>query len=295
MDAGVRGTGFTARELSWQTGSEITGLDLRLADAIAQGTIDALWELLGQRGILLFRNQALDHGQQLAFTRRFGPLAKTGLLGRHAPPGFPDLFMVTNIKTDGVRSETENAAQQWHSDQSFLEVPARASLFRCVHAPQYGGDTMFANMYQAYDALSPGLKDALAPMRAFHTLFSTRTLALRGRKPFSTVEEDELQRLNGVWHPVVRPHSDTGREALYVSEQMVDHFEGWSVQDSTPLLDHLFALAVRPAHTYRHRWRPEDLIMWDNRCTMHYAPIDYDFAALDAPENRRLMFRSTLA
>ncbi|MCY7307621.1 MAG: TauD/TfdA family dioxygenase [Rhodoferax sp.] len=295
MDAGVHGTGFTARELSWQTGSEITGLDLRQADATAQGTIDALWQLLGQRGILLFRDQTLDHGQHLAFTRRFGALAKTGLLGRHAPPGYPDLFMVSNIKTNGIRSETENAAQQWHSDQSFLEVPARASLFRCVHAPQYGGDTMFANMYQAHDALSEGMRAALRPMRAFHTLFSSRTLARRARKPFSSVQEDELQRLSGALHPVLRRHSDTGRMTLYVSEQMVDHFEGWSVEESAPLLDYLFALAVRPAHTYRHRWQPGDLIMWDNRCSMHYAPIDYDFAALDAPENRRLMFRSTLA
>ena len=173
--------GFHASPLSWKTGTEVTGLDLRDSGEIAQGTIDALWQLLGERGILLFRDQRLDHAQHLRFTQRFGALAKTGLLGKHAPPGYPDLFTVTNIKNGGVRSETENAAQQWHSDQSFLPVPARASIFRCAHAPQYGGDTMFANMYQAFDALSDGLKDALAEMRAFHTLFSTRTLAVRGQ------------------------------------------------------------------------------------------------------------------
>lgn len=287
--------GFHASPLSWKTGTEVTGLDLRSSGELAQGTIDALWQILGERGILLFRNQRLDHAQHLAFTQRFGPLAKTGLLGKHAPPGYPDLFMVTNIKIGGVRSETENAAQQWHSDQSFLPVPARASIFRCEQAPRYGGDTMFANMYQACDALSDGLRDALAGMRAFHTLFSTRTLALRGRKPFDGVQQDELQRLSGCWHPVIRSHADSGRKALFVSEQMVDRFEGWTVEESAPLLDHLCALAVRPAHTYRHRWRPGDVIIWDNRCTMHYAPLDYDFAALDAPENHRLMFRSTLA
>ena len=105
----------------------------------------------------------------------------------------------------------------------------------------------------------------------------------------------DLQRFSSTAHPVVRMHSDTGRKALYVSEQMVDHFEDWSVADSTPLLDYLFAFSVRPAHTYRHRWQPGDLVFWDNRCTMHYAPLDYDFAALDRPENHRLMFRSTLA
>jgi len=293
--AAAPGPGFESRPLSWHTGSEILGLELRHGAAIPEATIRGLWQLLGERGILLFRNQHLDHDQHLDFTRRFGPLAETGLLGRHAPPGYPDLFMVTNIRKDGQRSETENAAQQWHSDQSFLPVPARASLLRCVHAPQFGGDTMFANMAQAFDALSDGLKAALEPLRAFHSLFSSRTLATAGRKPFSSVQEGELQRLSGSFHPVVRVHEDTGRRALYVSEQMVDHFEGWSVADSTPLLDYLFAHSVRPAHTYRHRWQPGDLVFWDNRCTMHYAPIDYDFAALDAPENRRLMFRSTLA
>ena len=287
--------GYEARPLSWRTGSEILGLDLRRSADIPESTIRAVWQLLGERGILLFRNQGLDHDQHLDFTRRFGPLAKTGLLGRHAPPGYPDIFMVTNIKKDGQRSETENAAQQWHSDQSFLPVPARASLLRCVYAPQCGGDTMFANMYQVYDALSDGLKATLETLRAFHSLFSSRTLASAGRKPFSTVQEEELQRLSGSFHPVVRVHEDTGRKAVFVSEQMVDHFEGWSVADSAPLLDYLFALSARPAHTYRHRWQPGDIIFWDNRCTMHYAPLDYDFAALDAPENRRLMFRSTLA
>lgn len=293
--ATAAGPGFNARPLSWQTGSEISGLDLRNSAAIPQATIDALWRLLGERGILLFRNQMIDHDQHLDFTRRFGPLAKTGLLGNNAPPGYPDIFMVTNIRKDGKRSETENAAQQWHSDQSFLPVPARASLLRCVHAPQFGGDTMFANMGQVYDALSDGLKAALERLRAFHSLFSSRTLATAGRKPFTTVEEEELQRLNGTWHPVVRVHEDTGRKTLFVSEQMVDHFEGWTVAESAPLLDYLFHLSSRPAYNYRHRWQPGDIVMWDNRATMHYAPLDYDFAALDAPENRRLMFRTTLA
>jgi len=286
---------YQVQPLSWRTGSEIVGLDLRDSEHLSDATIAALWQLLGERGILLFRGQVIDHDQQLAFTRRFGPLAKTGLLGRHAPPGYPDIFTVTNIKKDGQRSETENAAQQWHSDQSFLPVPARASLLRCVHAPQFGGDTMFANMYQAYEALSDGLKATLAPMRAWHTLFSARSQRLSGRKAFSSVSAEELERMKGHAHPVIRTHSDTGKKALYLSEQMVDHFDGWSTEDSAPLLDYLFALSIHPAHTYRHRWQAGDLIFWDNRCTMHFAPLDYDFAGMDAPENHRLMYRSTLA
>ena len=104
-----------------------------------------------------------------------------------------------------------------------------------------------------------------------------------------------MERQGGTWHPVLRRHDQSGRMALFVNEQMTDRFEGWSVEDSAPLLDYLFSLASRPAFQYRHRWRPGDLIMWDNRCTQHFAPLDYDFANLDALQNRRLMLRSTLA
>jgi taurine dioxygenase len=284
--------GFGVESLSWRTGSEILGLDLRRSDAIPDQAIAGLWRLLGQRGILLFRDQHIDHAQHLVFTKRFGPLAETGMLSRYAPPAYPDLFTVTNIRVDGVRSETEVAAAQWHSDQTFLPKPARASLLRCVEAPKIGGDTMFANMYLAYEALSPGLKQTLEGLQAFHSLTNTRSRVLAGRKPPT---EEEMKKIQGATHPVIRPHSDTQWKTLFISDQMVDHFEGWTVEESKPLLDYLYAISTQPAFTYRHRWRPGDLIMWDNRCTMHYTPVDYDLSAVDAPENRRLMFRSTLA
>ena len=288
----TRSAAYEARPISWRTGSEIVGLDLKRSAQISDATIRSLWQLLGERGILLFRAQGLNHEQHLAFTQRFGPLAVTGLTSRYAPPGYPDIFTVTNIKTNGARSETENAAQQWHSDQTFLRVPARASMLRCEMAPQFGGDTMFANMTQVYDGLSDGLKATLEPLQAFHSLFGTRSKVMKGRQPLSA---DELSRVEGAVQPVVLTHPDTGKKALYINEQCVDHFEGWTIDESAPLLDYLYTFTKQPAHTYRHRWQPGDIVFWDNRCTQHYAPIDYDFAALDAPQNRRLMFRSTLA
>jgi taurine dioxygenase len=288
-DAGV---GFESRPISWRLGSEVTGLDLKRSDEMSQATVAALWRLLGERGILLFRRQGLNHDQHLAFTRLFGPLAETGMTSRYAPQGYPDLFTVTNMKSSGARSETENAAQQWHTDQSFLPDPARASIFRCEIAPQNGGDTMFSSMYAVYDSLSDGLKATLGSLRAFHTLFNTRCLVMANRKPMS---EDEAARVEGAYHPVVLTHPDTGRKGLYISDQMVDHFDGWTVAESKPLLDYLCRLIEHPSNTYRHRWQPGDVIAWDNRCTQHYAPLDYDFAGMDRPENHRLMFRSTLA
>jgi taurine dioxygenase len=283
---------FDTKPLSWRTGSEILGLDIRRSEDIAETTIKALWRLLGERGILLFRGQGLNHEQHLAFTRRFGPLAATGMTSRYAPPGYPDLFTVTNIKSNGARSETENAAQQWHSDQSFLPVPARASMLRCELAPENGGDTMFSNVASVYDSLSDGLKATLASVQAFHTLLNTRCLVMANRKPMN---DTEVAKVEGALHPVVLVHPDTGRKCLYISDQMLDHFDGWTVAESKPLLDYLCKLIEHPAYTYRHRWQAGDAIMWDNRCTQHYAPLDYDFTAMDRPENRRLMFRSTLA
>ncbi|MCY7307622.1 MAG: TauD/TfdA family dioxygenase [Rhodoferax sp.] len=286
---------FEARPISWRLGSEILGLDLKRSDEISDDSFRAMWKLLGERGILLFRKQGLNHDQHLAFTRRFGPLAVTGLTSRYAPEGYPDIFTVTNIKKNGERSETENAAQQWHSDQTFLQVPARASMLRCELTPQFGGDTMFADLTHVYDDLSDGLKATLEPLRAFHSLFCTRSKVMKGRK---TLSEDELKRVEGeqgAMQPVVLRHPDTGRKALYINEQCVDHFEGWSIEDSRPILEYLYKLAEHPKYTYRHRWQPGDIVFWDNRCTQHYAPLDYDFAALDQPQNRRLMFRSTLA
>lgn len=283
---------FEAHPISWRLGTEITGIDLKRSDDISDESIRQMWQLLGQRGILLFRKQGLNHDQHLAFTRRFGPLALTGLTSRYAPPGYPDIFTVTNIKTDGVRSETENAAQQWHSDQTFLKVPARASMLRCELAPQHGGDTMFANMNAVYEDLSEGLKATLEPLKAYHSLFSTRSKVMKGRKP---LDEKELSRVEGTVQPVVLTHPDTGRKSLYINEQCVDHFEGWTIEESKPLLEYLYTMTSHPAYTYRHRWQRSDIIFWDNRCTQHYAPLDYNFAQLDAPENQRLMFRTTLA
>lgn len=289
----VAGTSqFEARPIAWRLGTEIMGLDLKRSEDISDESIRQMWQLLGQRGILLFRKQGLNHDQHLSFTRRFGALAVTGLTSRYAPPGYPDIFTVTNIKTDGARSETENAAQQWHSDQTFLRVPARASMLRCELAPQYGGDTMFANMYAVYEDLSEGLKATLEPLKAFHSLFSTRSKVMKGRKPLG---DEELTRVEGAVQPVVLTHPDTGRKSLYINEQCVDHFEGWTIEESKPLLEYLYTLTSHPAYTYRHRWQQGDILFWDNRCTQHYAPLDYNFAELDAPENRRLMFRSTLA
>ena len=290
--ASRQGVKFESHPLSWASGSEVRGIDLTRPQDLTDADVDAVMRLLGERGILLFRGQKISHAQHVEFTRRFGPLAKTGLLSRYAPAGYPDLFTVTNMKVDGVRSETWNAARQWHSDQSFLPVPARACLLRCELAPKLGGNTLFANMYQAYNGLSDGLKKTLEGMSAFHCVFNTRATVLDGRKEF-TAEEKAMA--GGAVHPVIRTHPLTGKKYLFVNEQDVDHFDGWTIKESAPLLDFLYAHLSQPAYCYRHQWQPGDIIMWDNQTMQHNALADYDLDNLDAPENHRLMYRATLA
>ena len=289
---GGLGDGIEAVDLSWRTGTEIRGLDLRRADSIAESTIQALTRLVSERCILLFRNQMLDHDQHLAFTRRFGPLAKTGMIDRYAPPGYPDIYRVTNMVIDGVRSEVWDAARQWHSDQSFMEEPAMGSLLRCEIAPYLGGNTMWTNMYLAYERLSEGLQRTLAALRARHSVLNSRSQYTgRAKKPY----DPGAAVLDGAVQPVVRTHPVTGWKCLYISEQFVESFEGWTVEESAPLLNYLNTFATQPAFTYRHAWKPGDLVFWDNRCALHNAPEDYDVTQLDAPENHRLMYRTTLA
>ncbi len=285
-------TAYRARPLSWRTGTEIIGLDLSRPEAIAEDAIIALRTEISERCILLFRDQDLSPEQQIAFTRRFGFLASTGAVSRYTLPGYPDIMVVTNLMADGKRSETATSARMWHSDQSFMAKPAMGSLLYCKMAPELGGDTVFANMVQAYEALSDGLKATLAALRARHAVHNTRNTQMAGRRPY---DADENMVLQCAWHPMVRTHPESRRRCLFISDMLVDRFEGWTVEESEPLLDYLAKHCAQPAFTYRHHWRKGDLIFWDNRCTIHHAPADYDTENMDAPENQRLMYRTTLA
>jgi len=285
------GDGVEAIDLSWRTGTEIRGLDLTRPDDIPETTIQELMRLVSERCILLFRDQVIDHDQHLAFTRRFGPLAKTGMIDRYAPPGYPDIYKLTNMKVDGERWEVWDAARLWHSDQSFMQEPAMGSLLRCEIAPRLGGNTIFANMYHAYDRLSEGFKQTLAPLQAWHSIANIPRRPDKKWKPYDPGEEVAA----GAAHPVVRTHPVTGHKALYISEHFVASIEGWTLEESAPLVNFLNNFPKRPEFTYRHAWRPGDLIFWDNRCALHHAPEDYAVSQIDAPENHRLMYRTTLA
>ena len=257
-------------------GAEIAGVDLsrplpeEVIAEIRQAWLDHL--------VIFFRAQTLTPAQQLAFARRFGePMEYPHLKGL---PGFPLITPVIKLEHERV-----NFGGIWHSDTAYLEHPPMASMLYALEIPPYGGDTIFANQYLAYEALSEGLRTRLGALLGVNS--SLKADASRTREDRLRAAGVESKVLIGE-HPVVRTHPETGRKALYVNVGHTTHFKGMSEEESRPLLEYLFRHQVRPEFTCRFRWEPGSLALWDNRCAQHNAVNDYQGF-------RRVMHRVTLA
>jgi len=265
------------RLLSSGLGAEVEDVDLsRDLDAETFAAIEDAWR---EHLVLLFRNQSLNNEQHVKFSARFGPLDDHKYIPRLRDPVVHEILPVVNQEIGGRK---QPVGRQWHSDLSTTLQPARGSLLRCEEIPPVGGDTMFANMYKAYESLSDTMKDVVDDLWAVHDL----TLAHHNR---GRADLDEVRkRTPPVAHPIVRVHPETGRRALYVSEMTTADIVGMRREEAKPILDFLFAHCTRPEFVYRHRWQVGDLIAWDNRCTIHLALDDYD---INVP---RRMYRTTL-
>lgn len=264
-------------------GADVHGVDL--ARPLDDATFAEIERAFHDRLVLFFHDQRLTPEQHLAFSRRFGPLARSPYI-KHLDE-HPDIIAVLKEADERDISTFGNA---WHSDFSFLEEPPLGSVLYAREVPDHGGDTLFANMYAAYDALSEGMRRMLDDLNAMH---SGRPYGVGGVPAGLKVsrsigiERDRPEADREVAHPVVRVHPATGRRALFVNAIYTTRFEGMTEQESRPLLEFLYAHAIRPEFTCRLRWRADDLAIWDNRCAMHYAVNDYDGA-------RRLMHRTTI-
>lgn len=259
------------RKLSYALGAEVCGVDV--AKPMSEAAFGDIYHAFLENGILLFRNQDITREQHIEFSRRFGELDRHEALPRDRHPQYPELLMVTNEpKPDGSPSDTQYTGRQWHSDMSFTTAPSLGSLLKSYAVPEVGGDTLFANMYRAYDALSAGMKKLIADLHGIH-LSGTRKLA---NDTTGVVRAEEQKRLNPpVAQPVVRVHPETGRKALYIGEK-VKRFDGMTEEESQPLIEYLVRHATRPEFLYRHPWRKNDILAWDNRCVMHQALGDFD-------------------
>ena len=262
--------------LAFGLGAEVSGLDLsRHHD---HGTNAAIRQAWLQHQVLVFPGQDITLEQHIAFSRRFGELeVHPEKHYRHAQ--YPEIFEVTNRMVDGKKSLTAEVGLRWHSDGAFTLRPPTGSLLHCVQLPSVGGDTWFTNMYMAYDTLSPTLRGVVEGLHVVNDLAS-----------YTVVKQldEHLHENPAVVQPLVRTHPETGRKALYLSETVTRQIHGMTREESMGLLQYLFQHCVRPQFTYRHRWRKHDLVMWDNRCTMHLAAGDYDRREV------RQMYRTTL-
>jgi taurine dioxygenase len=267
------------RRLSAGLGAEISGVDL--AKTLDDKTFAEIQQAWRDHLILLFRNQPLTNEQHIAFSGRFGPLDDHAAIPKFRDPVHHHILPVTNQEVAGRK---QPVGRQWHSDLSTTTRPARASLLRSEVIPPVGGDTMFTNMYLAYDTLSEKMKELVDPLECIHDM--TVAKHSKGRDPADLA--DVRRRNPPVAHPMVRVHPETGKKALYVSEMTTTGIVGLTDEEAQPILEYLYMHCVRAEFTYRHKWQVHDLLCWDNRCTMHLALSDYDI------EIPRKLYRTTL-
>lgn len=257
-------------------GAEIRNLDLRSLD---ESSVKTIRQAFLDNGVIFFRKQELDPASFLAFTAHFGkPVEYPFVKGIE---GYPTIIQV--LKKENERT---NFGGIWHSDTSYLPEPPMGSVLLAREIPPYGGDTLFASQVAAYEALSEGLKKVLDPLRAISTSAkadASKTREDRIKDTGTTAKTDHVES-----HPAVRTHPETGRKALFINVAHTARFEGWTEEESAPLLAYLFAHQVKPEFTCRFKWEPGSIAFWDNRCTQHNPINDYHGF-------RRAMYRITLA
>lgn len=275
---------FETRPLTEKFGVEATGVDL--AVPMTDTTFEALRRAFVDAGVMLIRDQEhLTPADQVRFSKRFGPL-ENHVLGQFTLPDQPEIFIVSNIIENGRHIGAHGGSKQYHSDLAYLAAPSLGSIFRCLECPAEGGETAFISMAAAYDALPTSMKDRLQNLNAEYDYawgYDQRHAETRG--PLSPEQRAKTPPIS---HPAVIAHPETGRPALFLSDIWIRRFRGVSEIETETLLDIVMAIAAAPEAEYRHQWRPGDVVLWDNRSTMHKA------CPFDETNSRRLMHRTTV-
>jgi taurine dioxygenase len=250
------GTQITVKRLTGAIGADVRGVDLN--HSLDERAFAAIHQAFLDHCMLVFRGQFLDPAAQTAFAHRWGKVFHASYVKQLE---IPDHSEVTALPNFGKANSY--ATEVWHSDLSFMPVPPAHSILAAQVLPEAGGDTMFASQYLAYETLSEGMKRLLRELRAWHG--GAKLAAALGIADSVPPQS----------HPIVRTHPETGRKGLYVNRLYTYCIEGLTEAESRGLLDFLFEQNCRPEFTYRHQWAPGDVIMWDNRCALHYAVHDY--------------------
>ena len=241
------------RPVGGEIGAEIWGLDL--SRDYPDATYDAVRRAWSDYGVIFFRDQHLTADQRERFVRRFGEIQTVQELRKE-----PD--------------QRRNVGESWHVDMTFRDDPPMGTMLFAEQCPSRGGDTLFAGMAPAYDALSEGLRRTLTGMRAIHANVRKLGLGYENTSPPEPSISD-YDAAEGVLHPVVARHPENGRNVLYVNAEYTTRFEGWTRRESLPLLRYLFEHGQRPEFCTRFRWQPGSIAFWDNRQVWHLAVNDY--------------------
>jgi taurine dioxygenase len=267
---------LATRPLSPALGLEVLGVDL--SQPISKDLAAQLEDVFHRGLVILLRNQNLTEEDEVRFAECFGELAKT--LNVHHTGKHPATMLISNIRKDGKPiGALPDGEMQFHTDQCYVERPAAASMLYAIEIPKEGGNTLFANAYTAYETLPDEVKKKIEGRKAINAYDYANASVKRGTKLGEGVPYYS--------HPVVRTHPATGRKALYVNRLMTIAIEGMPEAESDELLNFLFDHQEQPKFVYEHVWRVGDILMWDNRCTLH-ARTDF------APTERRLMRRVTI-
>ena len=265
-------------------GAEISGIDLAAPLAAADfAAIRAAWL---EHLVIRFRGQSLSDPQLKAFSRHFGELDPPGPnpYGRPFLPDHPEMNVISNIKVAGVPiGGLGDGEAIWHADMTYVETPPMAAILHALEIPPTGGDTYWANMYAAFETLPAELKARIAGRRAIHDA----TYNSAGLMRSGYAEVTDARKAPGARHLLVQRHPETGRECLFLGRRRNSYIEGLELEESERLLDALWAHATQPRFTFRQEWQVGDVVVWDNRCTLHRRD------AFD-PAVRRLLHRTQI-
>lgn len=252
-------------------GAEVTGIDL--SGTVDDGLIASITDALLENQVLVIRDQKLTPEQQVIFSRRFGELV-VRVSGEFLHPEFPEVLILSNRQVNGKFEGATGAyaGELWHTDLTYAERPSMGSMLHALEVADEGGDTAWANMYQAYEALPDQTRKRIAGLKAIHVRDRRRNpRGLPGEGFDRDVNEYYSIDVPDSVHPLVRTHPVTGRKSLFVTPRFAVAIEGMENGEAQRLLDDLFAHQINPDFIYRHKWRVGDLVFWDNRCTTHLA------------------------
>ncbi|CCD88989.1 putative TauD/TfdA family dioxygenase [Bradyrhizobium sp. ORS 285] len=266
-----------------QLGAEIRNVDLRHLDDKAFSTLLGAFH---DHSVLLVRGQSLSDQDLIAFSRRFGELdfAPIQENGRRFVEGLPEIYIVSNVKVNGEAIGSLGAGEAvWHTDMSYLDTPPIASALYALEIPPVGGNTSFCSMYAVYDALPADLKRRIADLKIKHDgTYNSGGFVRQGVTP-----TDDPRTSPGAVHPLVCTHPESGRQMLYLGRRRNAYLVGLELADSEALLDELWTYVARPEFAWEHVWKVGDLVIWDNRSTMHRRDPFDDHA-------RRIMHRTQI-